>query len=89
MQDKKHPFEELPDDWQRHPVVQSAWLRDLSRRLNADMPRRPERLGWLQPETVRMVILVMLALTATGVIKPEILIKLLPMLFKLSVGLPA
>jgi len=33
--DKKHPFERLPDSWQHHPVVLRAWLLDLSRRSNS------------------------------------------------------
>ena len=87
MQDSnQHPFERLPESLRQTPPVVDAWLIDLSRRTTTGLPVQPAKPGPLASENVRLIILGLLFLTAAGIIKPEILIKLLPLLFKMVVG---
>ena len=90
MEENRHPFERLPEPWQQHPIVMSAWLADLSHRSKGDGPPPPEKpkVQILSPLTIRVVVLLLLAATSAGIIKPEMLLKLLPILLKMFVGAP-
>jgi hypothetical protein len=92
MEDHKHPFERLPEPWQAHPVVLRAWLQDLSHS-RTDSHHGSSSGGGkkplVSPLMIRAVVLAILAMTSLGIIKPEHLIKLLPILVKLMLGVPA
>lgn len=92
MQDQPpHPFERLPTDWQQHPVVTRAWLADLShvsRTGSHPANTSAVKTQLLSPLIIRVVVLSLLAATSLGIIKPEMLIKLLPVIIKLAIGSP-
>jgi hypothetical protein len=68
------------------PPIVDAWLIDLSRRITSGSQAQQAKPGLIQNENVRLLVLGLLLLTAAGIIKPEVLIKFLPTLFKLVVG---
>jgi len=89
MQDNRHPFEGLPVSLRQTPEVVDAWLIDLSRRSNSGSHLHDAAPSGLKNENMRLLILGVLFLTAAGIIKPEVLLKFLPILLRAAIGVGA
>lgn len=83
----------LPPHWREHPVVMRAAIDHLEDRVGAlesaaavSRQSKDGMLRRLDPVTLRLLVLSMCVLTAAGVIRPEALLKMLPLILKLAIG---
>jgi hypothetical protein len=76
----------LPPEWRIHPVVIRADLDRLTERVDEQSHPSKSATPRLDPVTLRLLILGLCILTASGVIRPEALLKMLPAIIKLALG---
>jgi hypothetical protein len=82
MQEPPHPFARLPERVRQTPEVVDAWLHDLSssRRSTSDSKSK------IDPMLIRGAGLMLMGMTALGIITPEQFLKLLFLLLKALAG---
>lgn len=91
MQDNTndHLYPRLPPDVQQRPDVIAATIVGMLSQSTNGSPVQPEKPGLMQNENVRLIILGVMLLTAAGVLKPETLLKMLPLLLRAVIGVGA
>jgi hypothetical protein len=82
VEDKQHPFTRLPKRVRQTPEVVDAWLIDLSSSQRGTSGSRFK----IDPVLLRGLGLMLMAMTALGIITPEQFIKLVFLLLKALAG---
>jgi len=82
----------LPPEWRSHPVVMRAHIDHIEERVAAletadvSRPSKAATAPRLDPVTLRVLILSLCILTATGTLRPEQLLKFLPQILRIVLG---